>query len=183
MKVAQDSAEDAQAVPPSSTSSDEVHAVLQPESGDDALADETETGRRAQQSRPSQEQPKLNAQLTSVKAARSPTAALSPTHDEGYSPSTRRDSSQDDVGITKLAADTVRLARQLPQSLALNLSRKKRNPHAIRKHLTGVDKLLVNAKGHMTLRDQHLDVFSRYCYPLCYCIVLAIFLGTAERVQ
>ena len=42
---------------------------------------------------------------------------------------------------------------------------KKRNGPAIREHLYGIDRHLVNSAGYPTIRDQHLDIFSRYAYP------------------
>jgi hypothetical protein len=64
-----------------------------------------------------------------------------------------------------------KLSRAVSRALTM------RNPPAIKKHLTGVDKLLVNSKGRMTVRDQHVDVFSRYAFPIAYVVVLAIFWG------
>ena len=42
---------------------------------------------------------------------------------------------------------------------------KKRNGPAVREHLRGIDRHLVNSTGYPAIRDQHLDIFSRYAYP------------------
>lgn len=31
-----------------------------------------------------------------------------------------------------------------------------------------VDSLLLNRRGHMVIRDEHVDIFSRYVYPIAY---------------
>ena len=64
-----------------------------------------------------------------------------------------------------------KLARAVSRTLTM------RSPPAIKKHLTGVDKLMVNSKGRMAVRDQHVDVFSRYAFPIAYAVVLAILGG------
>jgi len=45
----------------------------------------------------------------------------------------------------------------------------------IRKHLRGAELIFTNSKGHMLVRDQHLDVACRYLYPVAYIITLAVF--------
>ena len=57
-----------------------------------------------------------------------------------------------------------------------------RDSHAkqMKELLTGVDKHLINKHGQMVLRDEHLDVFSRYAYPFCYLIYLIAFITAHE---
>ena len=54
---------------------------------------------------------------------------------------------------------------------------KKRNNPAIKKHLHGVDRYLINSAGYMAFRDQHLDIFSRYAYPLVCTIGCIIYIS------
>ena len=44
---------------------------------------------------------------------------------------------------------------------------KKRNNPAIKKHLHGVDRCLINSAGYMAFRDQHLDIFLALRLPFC----------------
>ena len=48
---------------------------------------------------------------------------------------------------------------------------------AVRKHLRGPELVFTNSHGKMWIRDQHLDVASRYLYPIAYIIVLGVFYG------
>ena len=54
---------------------------------------------------------------------------------------------------------------------------KRRDCHAIKEHLCGMDRHLVNSAGRMAIRDQHLDIFSRYAYPFVATIGYVIFLS------
>ena len=54
---------------------------------------------------------------------------------------------------------------------------KKRNNPAIKKHLHGVDRCLINSAGYMAFRDQHLDIFSRYAYPFVCTIGCIIYIS------
>lgn len=54
---------------------------------------------------------------------------------------------------------------------------KKRNGPAVREHLCGIDRYLVNSTGYLAIRDQHLDIFSRYAYPFA-CIIGIVILNT-----
>mmetsp|Transcript_39593 Transcript_39593/g.131076 ORF Transcript_39593/g.131076 Transcript_39593/m.131076 type:complete len:96 (-) Transcript_39593:722-1009(-) len=38
-------------------------------------------------------------------------------------------------------------------------------------------RLLVGTSGQMLLRDQHLDVASRWLYPIVYAVVLGVYYG------
>ena len=38
-----------------------------------------------------------------------------------------------------------------------------------------IDSLLLNSDGQMRFKDQHVDILSRYIYPLSYVTVYSIF--------
>lgn len=54
---------------------------------------------------------------------------------------------------------------------------KKRDNPAIKKHLHGVERYLINSAGYMAFHDQHLDIFSRYAYPFVCTIGCIIFIS------
>jgi hypothetical protein len=66
------------------------------------------------------------------------------------------------------------IPRMLTRAATFSISRKRDVP-AIKEHLRGADRLLVNSAGRMIIRDQHLDVFSRYAYPIACAIAIAKF--------
>ena len=39
-------------------------------------------------------------------------------------------------------------------------------------------RMLVGTSGQMLLRDQHLDVASRWLYPIVYAVVLGVYYGS-----
>ena len=57
-----------------------------------------------------------------------------------------------------------------------------RDTHAeeMRALLTGVDKFLLNKHGQMIIRDQHLDIFSRYAYAFSYSIFMIAWMLAHE---
>ena len=54
--------------------------------------------------------------------------------------------------------------------LAVSSLPKTRNVKNIKKQLSVIDRCFINSTGHLCIRDQHLDVFSRFAYPVV-CIV------------
>ena len=54
--------------------------------------------------------------------------------------------------------------------LAASSLPKERNVKNIKKELSVIDRCFINSTGHLRIRDQHLDVFSRFVYPVV-CIV------------
>ena len=45
------------------------------------------------------------------------------------------------------------------------------------------DRLLLNSEGCMCVKDQHLDLFSRYAYPVVFAIVLGSYFASLPVAQ
>lgn len=93
-----------------------------------------------------------------------------------------RDAGGDVEALSCRSTDTLRqrttLSRMLSHAATLSFL-KKRNVPAIKEHLCGMDRRLVNSTGHMVIRDQHLDIFSRYAYPFASVVGIVVFLSNA----
>ena len=74
--------------------------------------------------------------------------------------------------ISESAADraTCSWSCCLDDDLVASSVPKKRDVKAIKKRLSVIDRRFINTNGHMGFRDQHLDVYSRFAYPVV-CIV------------
>ena len=88
----------------------------------------------------------------------------------------------DEVQINRDADPTSGLKRRRVKSTVLSQAAsssvlKKRNGFAVREHLRGIDRHLVNSTGYPAIRDQHLDIFSRYAYPFA-CTIGIVILNT-----
>ena len=46
-----------------------------------------------------------------------------------------------------------------------------------------IDRLLLRRDGSMRFRDQHVDIFSRYFYPITYIIILIIMWARLPEVN
>ncbi len=84
-----------------------------------------------------------------------------------------RDADPTCSGLTRRRVKSTGVLSQAASSSVL----KKRNGFAVREHLRGIDRHLVNSTGYPAIRDQHLDIFSRYAYPFV-CTIGIVILNT-----
>jgi hypothetical protein len=81
-----------------------------------------------------------------------------------------RDADPTCSGLTRRRVKSTVLSQAASSSVL-----KKRNGFAVREHLRGIDRHLVNSTGYPAIRDQHLDIFSRYAYPFACIIGIVIW--------